>query len=233
MNRVVLITGASSGIGAATAKALAGRHRLVLVARRGGRLDDLCTQINAEGGEALPIALDLTAANAPAEVVARSIERFGGLDAVINNAGVYEQAAIGAVTPEHLERHLRLNLIVPMLLAQAALPHLRGRRGGWIINVSSVAAEAAFTATGAYTASKAGLEAWSRVLREELRGTNVRVGVIAPGATDSEIWPATQRPDPERMCRAEDIAGAIRFMLELPRTANVDRLVVAPPGGAI
>jgi NADP-dependent 3-hydroxy acid dehydrogenase YdfG len=136
MNRVVIISGASSGIGAATALALAEHVRLVLVARRRERLDELAARIRAAGGQALAIAIDLTAANAPTEVVAQAVAHYGSLDAVVNNAGVFETAAIGSISPDHLERLWRLNVAAPMLLTQAALVHLRGRNGGWIINIS-------------------------------------------------------------------------------------------------
>jgi NADP-dependent 3-hydroxy acid dehydrogenase YdfG len=233
MNRVVLITGASSGIGAAIARALAGRCRLALVARRRDRLESLCAEITAAGGEAQAVVADLTAADAPARVVAAAVQRFGGLDAVINNAGIFETAAIGGITAEHIDRLWRLNVQVPMLLTQAALPHLRGRRGGWIVNISSVAAEASFTGCGVYAGTKAALDAWSRCLREELRGTNVRVAVVAPGATDTEVWPAEWDAKRDRMSRAEDVAAAVRFVLEQPPTASIDRLVITPPGGAL
>ncbi len=231
MNRVVIISGASSGIGAATALALAEHVRLVLVARRRERLDELAARIRAAGGQALAIAIDLTAANAPTEVVAQAVAHYGSLDAVVNNAGVFEAAAIGSISPDHLERLWRLNVAAPMLLTQAALVHLRGRNGGWIINISSTAAEAAYTGCGVYAGTKAALEVWSRTLREELRGTNVRVGVVAPGATDTEVWPADSTFDRARMCRAADVAAAVRFMLEAPASASIDRVVVAPPGG--
>jgi len=229
---VALITGASSGIGAATALALAARHHLVLVARRGERITALAGRIAAAGGQALPISADLTRAEVPATVVQEAIERFGRLDVLVNNAGVFEVADAGAVTAAHLDRLWRLNVQAPMLLVKAALPHLGGR-GGCIVNVSSVAAESTFTGCSAYTATKAALEAWSRVLREELRHARVRVGVVAPGATDTEVWPADSTFDRAKMCRAEDVAEAIRFLVEQPATASIDRIVVTPPGGPL
>jgi NADP-dependent 3-hydroxy acid dehydrogenase YdfG len=118
-----------------------------------------------------------------------------------------------------------------VLMAQAALPLLVKRGGGDIVNVSSVAAEASFVGCGVYSATKAALECWSRVFREEVRKHHVRVGVIAPGATDTAVWPAGSAPDTKRMCKADDVAAAIRFMLQAAPTASVDRLVVAPPTG--
>jgi NADP-dependent 3-hydroxy acid dehydrogenase YdfG len=235
MNRVVLITGASSGIGEATALALAEHFRLVLVARRRDRLLDLVDRIHRQGGQAWAIAADLTGNGVPERVAEEAAQRGGGeLDALINNAGSFQTAAIGALDSDHAESLWRLNVHAPMMLTRAALPYLRGKRGGMIINVSSVVTEQTFTGCGVYTATKCAIEGWSRVLREELRGTNVRVGVIAPGATDTEIWPAsTNDAQRQRMARAADVAAAIRLMLECPATANIDRLTITPPGGAL
>ncbi len=231
MRRTVLLTGASSGIGAATAAALAQSWNLVLVARRRDRLDALVARIAAVGGQAWAVDADLSKPEAAARVVTDAVKLAGGLDALINNAGVFTAAAVDAVDAAHVATMFPLNLRAPMLLASAAIPHL-AVRGGAIINVTSVAADATFAGCAAYAATKAGLEAWSRVAREELRSRRIRVGVIVPGATDSEVWPAETTFDRSRMCRAEDIAGAIKLMLEAPATASIDRLVVTPPGGA-
>jgi NADP-dependent 3-hydroxy acid dehydrogenase YdfG len=231
MKPTVLITGASSGIGAATALALSSTWTVVLVARRQERLTTLAQRITASGGQAIAIAADLSQPEEPARVVAEAVAQAGRLDALINNAGIFTAAPVDAVDAAHVATMFPLNLRAPMLLASAAIPHLTVR-GGTIINVTSVAADATFPGCAAYAASKAGLEAWSRVAREELRSRGIRVGVIAPGATDSEVWPAETTFDRARMCRAEDIAAAIRVMLEAPASVSIDRLVVTPPGGA-
>lgn len=234
MNRVVLITGASSGIGAATALALAEHYRLILVARRKDRLLEVVNQVHQLGGQAHAIAADLAGNGVPDRVIEEAVARGGGLDALVNNAGLFRTAAVGAINQEHIEELWRINVLAPMLLARAALPHLRGRHGGWIINVSSVVVESSFSGCGVYTATKAALEGWSRVLREELRGTNVRVGVVAPGPVDTEIWPdGLPEEKRSRMAKAADVASAIRFMLATPASASIDRLVVNPPGGPI
>lgn len=231
MRRIALITGASSGIGAATALALSPAWTVVLVARRQDRLEAVAQRIIAAGGQAVVLAADLVKPESAAHVVAQAVSATGGLDALINNAGVFTAAPVDAVDAAHLASMFPLNLRAPMLLAAAAIPHL-AVRGGVIVNVTSVAADATFSGCAAYAATKAGLEAWSRVAREELRSRRIRVGVVVPGATDSEVWPAETTFDRSRMCRPEDIAAAIRLMLEAPATASIDRLVVTPPGGA-
>jgi NADP-dependent 3-hydroxy acid dehydrogenase YdfG len=230
---VVLITGATSGIGAATARALSADHAVVLVGRRTERLAALVQEVVAQGGTAWGITADLTGEGVPRGVVEEALTRAGRLDAVVNNAGCFETAGIGAITPEHLDRLWRLNVLAPILLTQAALPHLRGSRGGTVVQISSHVAEVAFSGCGGYAATKAALEAWSRSLREELRGTGVRVAIVAPGATDTEVWPDGAAWDRTRMCRPEDIAQIIRTAITLPPSASLDRVVVTPPGGAL
>ncbi len=230
---MVIITGASSGIGEATASALAPDHRLVLVARRGDRLSALVERLRAQGGDALAVVEDVTAPDAAQRIVDQAVLRFGGIDALVNNAGLFETAVTAAITPDHLDRLWRLNVQAPIQLTQAALPQLSKRPSATIVNVSSVAAEVSFTGCGIYSATKAALEAWSRVLREELRTARVRVGVIAPGATATAAWPDGAAVDVSRMCRPQDVAAAIRFMLVAAPTASIDRLVVAPPAGPL
>ncbi len=229
MQSVVLITGASSGIGAATARLLATDHHLVLVGRRRDRLDALVAEL---GGQAIAIVADLAAEGGPARVVAEVQAAGKRIAGLVNNAGVFALANGDAITATHAEQQWRLNVLAPLLLTQAALPQLRAG-GGTIVNLSSVAVDAAFSGCGVYAGTKAALEAWSRCLREELRGSGVRVTVVAPGATDTDIWPVQMQVDRSRMCRAEDVAAVIRLALTLPTSASIDRVVVTPPGGPL
>lgn len=233
MNRVVLITGASSGIGAATAVALAGTYRLALVGRNPERLRQIAKRVSDQGGDAHMIVRDVTEAGAADAIVDETARRFGGIDALINNAGIFEMAHAGNVTAEHCQRLWLTNVQAPALLAKAALPLLRGNHGRWIINISSMAADASYQQCGIYSATKSALETWSRILREEERKNGVRVGVVAPGATASDVWPADTTFDKSRMCRVDDVARAVKFLLESPATASIDRVVVAPPGGPL
>jgi NADP-dependent 3-hydroxy acid dehydrogenase YdfG len=233
MQRVVIISGASSGIGAATALALASSSRLLLVARRQDALEQLAARIAAAGGSAQAVAADLSEPEAPAAVVAQALARFGAIDGLVNNAGLFETAAVGAIDATHGARLWRLNVLAPMLLAAAALPALRRSPAAWIINVSSVAAQATFAGCAAYAGSKAALEAWSRVAREELRADRVRVGVVAPGATATAVWGEAHAQSRARMCAPGDVAAAIRFMLDSPPSASIDRLEITPPAGPL
>lgn len=225
MHRTVLITGASSGIGAAVARALAGRFRLILVARRADRLQSLAREV----GDAVVVAADLADPVAIPRVAAACV---GGLDGLINNAGVFATAACADITAEHLDRMQAINVRAPMLLTAACLPHLRP--GATIVNVSSRVVDEAFAGCGAYTATKCALEGWSRILAEEVRPRRIRVGIVAPGATDTEIWPPSYgTANRARMVRAADVAEAIRLMIEAHPAASFDRIAVTPQAGAL
>ena len=231
MRKTVLITGASSGIGAATALSLASTWDVVLVARRREHLQSVAEQITAAGGKTWVISSDLTVPAEPQRVIAQAVALAGGLDALVNNAGIFTTSTVDAITAEHIAALWQLNVQVPMVLTAAAIPHLVARRGS-IINVSSAAVDASFAGCAVYTATKSALEAWSRIAREELRSKHIRVGVIAPGATDTDVWPANSSFDRSRMCRANDVAQAIRLMLETPAHSSIDRLTVTPADGA-
>ena len=231
MRKTVLITGASSGIGAATALSLASTWDVVLVARRREHLQSVAEQITAAGGKTWVISSDLTVPAEPQRVIAQAVALAGGLDALVNNAGIFTTSTVDAITAEHIAALWQLNVQVPMVLTAAAIPHLAARRGS-IINVSSAAVDASFAGCAVYTATKSALETWSRIAREELRSKHIRVGVIAPGATDTDVWPASSSFDRSRMCRANDVAQAIRLMLETPAHSSIDRLTVTPADGA-
>jgi short-subunit dehydrogenase len=237
MQRAIIITGSSAGIGAAIAVALAKHGHLILVARRAELLADVVKRVAEAGGEATAIVADITATGAPERIAAEAdaiAERAGAeIEVLVNNAGAFVTAPVAGITAAHADTLWKLNLLAPMLLTTAVLPALRRHGRGTIINVSSVAAEVAFTGCGVYSATKAGLDAWSKVIREELRRERIRVGVIAPGATATEAWPPGAVGDPGRVCRPEDIAAAVVAMVTADVSASIDRLVITPPLGPL
>jgi short-subunit dehydrogenase len=232
MKNVVVITGASSGIGAAAALALAASHRLVLIARRAERLTELVARIKQSGGDAMFIAADLASSETFTGLIADIVGKVGRIDVLVNNAGMFEMAKADDVSIAHVRKLWQLNVQAPMLLTAAALPQLRANKG-MIVNVSSAAADASFTSCSVYSATKSALETWSRILREELRADGVRVGVIAPGATATGVWPRDVDIDRGRMCKAEDIGEAVRAMITVAGSASIDRLVITPPRGPL
>lgn len=185
---VVLITGASSGIGAATARHLAREHgaRCVLVARRADRLEQLVAEI---GGGASFVALDVTATDGP-ERIREQLD--GRVDVLVNNAGAAWRERFEDGGWEDVRRTMEVNFNAPVRIAEALLPLLRRTAGSAIVNVASVAGRVARPSTGAYSASKAALIAWSDALRAEEAANGVHVGTVLPGFIKTEGFPARE-----------------------------------------
>ncbi len=227
--KTALVTGASSGIGLATARLLAmSGWRVLAVARRADRLEALARET---GDDCHPVVLDLTAPDAPA-IIAQAVDRHAGgrLDGLVNNAGIFAVADAAHQDHAHLDALWTINVRSVVLTTRVCLPAL-ALAHGTIVNVSSVVVDNTFPGCGIYTATKAAIDAWSRILREELRPKGVRVGIIAPGGTTTEAFPGDLDVDPARLCRPEDIAVGIRAMLELAPHASIDRMVIAPAAG--
>ncbi|MEW4568180.1 SDR family NAD(P)-dependent oxidoreductase [Tautonia sp. JC769] len=191
--RTIVITGASAGLGAAVANELGrGGHRLALVARREDRLNQVARGVQERGGSALPIVADLADLDAPARVVAQTIEHFGGLDALINNAGIGLPDYFGRSDPAELRRQLEVNFNAPVLLTRLALPHLIASQGV-VITIGSAIVQIPNPMLGAYGATKAGLAYWSDALRRELAVQGVRVCLVELGPVETEFFDAVGR----------------------------------------
>ena len=197
---VALVTGASSGIGEATARLLAREHRatLILVARREERLAALAAEL---GGGATYLAVDLTDEDAPARVAAHVREKHGRLDLLVNNAGAAWRGTFGETGWENLRRHMELNFDSVARLTEALLPILRdsarghtAKPGTAIVNVSSTAGRVARGGSGAYSASKFALAGWSDALHLEEREHGVHVGLVLPGFIATEGFPQKELP---------------------------------------
>jgi uncharacterized protein len=219
--RVALITGASSGIGEAVARALAasGFGHIVLVARRRDRLAALAASL---AGPASLVAVDLTADDAPARVRDHLLEVGGGrLDLLVNNAGAAWRASFAEGGHANVARTMALNFDAPVRLTEALLPLLRASAPSSIVNVASTASRVARAGTGAYAASKAALAAWSDALHIEEAPAGVHVGLVLPGFIRTEGFPAaelTARP-------------ATRWIVSTPERAAA-AVLAAGPGGA-
>jgi short-subunit dehydrogenase len=208
---VALVTGASSGIGAATARRLAGEPgaRLVLVARREDRLRELADEL----GGADVLAEDLTGEEAPARIAAEVERRHGRLDLLVNNAGTAWRGRFADTGWEHVRRHMEINFDAVVRLTEALLPLLRRSAPSAIVNVSSVAGRVARGNSGAYSASKFALAGWSDALHLEERRHGVHVGLVLPGFVATEGFPQrelTERALTRRIVSApEAVAEAI------------------------
>jgi short-subunit dehydrogenase len=191
---VVLLTGASAGVGAALARELIRRKKaqaLVLTARRGDRLYQLATELQTLDNNlaVLTIAADLAEPETPHRLLAETIARFGGLDVLINNAGLGLPTLFAGSEPEHLARQLTVNFTAPLMLTRVCLPSLIERKG-MIINIGSAITCVANSALGAYGATKAGLAYWNDALRRELHAKGVAVCLVEPGPIKTEFMDA-------------------------------------------
>lgn len=241
---VALVTGASSGIGAATAEALAAEGATVVVAaRRRDRLDDLVATIVGAGGTAAAVTVDVTDQQAAAALVDGAVAEHGRLDIVINNAGVMLNGpAVGAPLDEW-ERMVDLNIKGLLYVAHAALPHLleaaagEPRRVADLVNISSVAGRVARSGSGVYNLTKHGVGAFSESLRQEVTERHVRVSLVEPGAVATELAShmreeiragfATRFAGKE-ILEATDIAESIAFVVTRPRRMAVNEILIRP-----
>jgi NADP-dependent 3-hydroxy acid dehydrogenase YdfG len=239
---VALVTGASSGIGSATATALAAQGAdVALAARRRDRLDSVAAGIRDQGGTALVLESDITDEQQAADAVARTVAELGRLDTLINNAGVMLLGpAVGAPLAEW-QRLIELNVLGLLYCAHAALPHLlraaedRPRRVADMVNLSSVAGRVVRSGSGVYNLTKHGVGAFSESLRQEVTKRYVRVSLVEPGATATELA-SHNRPEiletlrgqfGQRMA-AEDIADAIIYIVTRPRHVAINEMLIRP-----
>lgn len=241
---VALITGASSGIGAATARHLASLGATVsLVARRADRLDELASQIRSAGGAALALATDVTDPDDTVAAVDRTVNELGRLDTVVNNAGVMLLGPVVGSDIDEWNRMVDLNARAVLGVTHAALPHLIAAAGDGprhvadLVNVSSVAGRKAQLGGAVYNLTKFGVGAFSESLRQEVTRRHVRVSVVEPGSVDTELRDhlrpeileimQAQFGEMERL-EADDIAEAIGYIVTRPRRVAVNEILIRP-----
>jgi NADP-dependent 3-hydroxy acid dehydrogenase YdfG len=238
---VALVTGASSGIGAATAIALSAQGaRVALVARRGDRLREVAGRI---GNGALVIEADVTHQNSAERAIAQTVEEFGRLDTLVNNAGMMLLGPAVDAPLDEWQRMVNINVYGVLYCAHAAVPHLlkaaedSPRRVADMVNISSVAGRRPRAGSAVYNLTKFGVGAFSEALRQEVTGRHVRISLVEPGAVATELSShnrpevlenlRTRFADMERM-QASDIADAISYIVTRPRHVAINEILIRP-----
>jgi NADP-dependent 3-hydroxy acid dehydrogenase YdfG len=237
--KVALITGGGTGVGEAAALALAAVGvKVAITGRRKARLDEVVAEVEAAGGAALAIPGDASQEAEAFAAVEQCVSHFGRIDILINSAGVNEAGGVEALSLDKWRKVIDINLMGTIYSCTAAFPHMKRQGGGDIINISSTSGRRSAAAFASYSTSKFGVTGFSEALRQEGGGVGIRVSIVEPGATETEI--ASSISDPkwsaaiqshvtkEGAMKASDIADAILFIVSLPPRANVSQILIRP-----
>jgi NADP-dependent 3-hydroxy acid dehydrogenase YdfG len=236
--KVVVITGASSGLGAATARLLSAEGAIVVLgARRVERLKSLADELTAKGGKALAIATDVTDREQVKKLVDAAVQKFGRIDVMINNAGLMPSSPLERLKIDDWDRAIDVNIKGVLYGIAAALPYMKQQKAGHIINVSSVAGHKVTPNGAVYCATKHAVRALSEGLRTEVKPYNIRTTIISPGAVATELPDSITEPDiAERMHKfykdvaipADSFARAVAFAMSQPEDMDVNEILFRP-----
>lgn len=231
-DKVIIITGASSGIGAATARAMAPLGcKLVLAARTPDRLQAIAAEL---GDNAIAVQTDVTDAGDVKRMVAATVARFGRVDVMFANAGVYIPGQAAEGDPDAWANLIDINVTGVLRCAHAVLPHMIAQRSGDILVTSSISGHIDIPWEPIYSASKHAVQSFVHTLRRQVAASNIRVGSIAPGRVANELWGADMVSQIEEQVqqhaslRSEDVANAVIFMLSQPAHVTIRDLVMLP-----
>ena len=238
IDKVVVITGASSGIGESTEKLVASQGaRVVLGARRQNRIDAVVKEISASGGKAIGFSTDVTKRSEVEALIQRAVNSFGRVDVLLNNAGIMPIAPIEALKVDEWDRQIDVNIKGLLYGVAAVVPHMQKQKSGHIINITSVFGIKVF-APGAtvYCATKAAGRALTEGLRMELHSQNIRCTMISPGAVGTELPESSSEETTRKNLRefykmaipANSIARAIAYAIEQPANVEIDEIVIRP-----
>ena len=237
-DKVVVITGASSGIGESTAKLLA-RHgaKVVVGARRKDRIDAVVKEISGAGGKAIGFAVDVTKRAELEALIKGAVDSFGRVDVMVNNAGIMPIAPIQLLKVEEWDRQIDVNIKGVLYGVAAALPHMQKQKSGHIINLASVLGIKVFAPGGTvYSATKFAVRALTEGLRVELHSENIRCTMISPGAVASELQDGTSDQASAKFVKelykialpADAVARAVLYAIEQPVDVEIDEVVLRP-----
>ncbi len=237
--KVVVITGASSGIGEASAEALAAEGAAVVVAaRRDERLEDLVRRINGNGGKALAVAADVTDEGQAHDLIRRTQDEFGRVDILVNNAGVMQLSKVEKGLSDEWRTMFEVNVLGLLYVTDAAIQVMKDQGSGYLVNISSLASRGTRPGLGVYSGTKMAVNAISESLRQELLEDNIRVTMVEPGAVKTELpdhitdeeareglSTLLERLEP---LEAEDIASAIVYVVTRPERVSINEILIRP-----
>ncbi|MEZ0050435.1 NADP-dependent 3-hydroxy acid dehydrogenase YdfG [Mycobacterium sp. MAA66] len=236
-DKVVVITGASSGLGEATARRLSAQGAtVVLGARRVDRIEALAKEINAGSGRAVALATDVTSSDDVQKLVAAAVSEFGRIDVMVNNAGIAPLSLLEQLNVAEWDQMIDVNIKGVLYGIAAALPHMIRQHGGQIINVSSIAALQVTPATTIYSATKQAVRVITEGLRQEAKPHNIRTTVILPGAVATELPDSVNDPAIAQGVKqvydiaisADSFARAVEFAINQPADMDVNEIVFRP-----
>jgi clavulanate-9-aldehyde reducatase len=237
-----VVTGASSGIGAATAVALAREgYAVALAARRADRINELAERISGDGGQALAVPTDVADEQSARALIERAKAEFGSVDVLVNNAGVMLLGPVEGANTDDWRTMVNVNVLGLLYCTHAALPLMRQAGSGHIVNVSSVAGRSASAGSAVYNLTKFGVGAFSEALRQEVTAAGIRTTIIEPGFVDTELQGHNENPVvrealekarqslPE-VLQASDIAAGILYAVTQPQRVDVNEVLIRPTG---
>ncbi|AFH65172.1 SDR family oxidoreductase [Paenibacillus caseinilyticus] len=235
--KVVVITGASSGIGEAAARLLAEHGaKIVLGARRTDRLEALVSEIRSEGGTAVYRELDVTRRESMENFISFAKETFGRVDVVVNNAGVMPLSPLAALKVEEWDRMVDVNIRGVLHGIAAGLPLMQEQGGGQFVNIASIGAHTVVPTAAVYCATKFAVRAISEGLRQEMGGSGIRVTLISPGVTESELADTISDDEARESMKeyrrvaipASAVARSILHVIGQPDDVTVSEIIVRP-----
>ena len=238
LGKVVVISGASSGLGEATARLLSSQGAVVvLAARRAERIQKLADEITAQGGKALAVTTDVTNAAQVKELADQAVETFGRIDVLLNNAGLMPHSPLERLKIADWDQMIDVNLKGVLYGIAAVLPHMKVQKSGHIINTSSVAAHKVRPGSAVYAATKAAVLIISEGLRQEVKPYNIRTTVISPGAVKTELANSITEADVAEGVRkfmdaiavpAETFANVVSFAISQPEDVDINEIIFRP-----
>ena len=235
--KVVVITGASSGLGEATARMLSAQGAIVVLgARRVDRIDALAKELSDAGGQALALQTDVTRAADVQRLVDAAVEKFGCIDVLVNNAGLMPSSPLERLKMDDWDRMIDVNIKGVLYGIAAALPHMKARKSGHIVNVSSVAGHKVRAGTAVYSATKHAVRVLTEGLRQEVKPYDIRTTIISPGAVATELPDSITESDVQAGVKAfyeiaipaDSFARAVVFALSQPDDVDINEILFRP-----